>query len=133
MSNCRVLQLLRRPLVVTVAAASLWAQQPSIPSPTIRVSTHMVLVDVVVTDKQGKAITGLHPEDFVVEENGKIQKISSLTTPAENAPSAAPLPPGIYSNKAQYRSSGTPITVLLLDALNTQFSDQAYARRQMLA
>lgn len=38
------------------------------PSPTIRVSTHMVLLDVVVTDKQGKAVTGLRPEDFVVEE-----------------------------------------------------------------
>jgi VWFA-related protein len=94
----------------------------------------MVLVDVVVTDKQGKAITGLHPDDFVVEENGKVQKISTLTTPAENAPAAAPeLPPGIYSNKPQYRSSGAPITVMLLDALNTPFTDQAYARRQMLA
>ena len=94
----------------------------------------MVLVDVVVTGKQGKAITGLHPDDFVVEENGKVQKISTLTTPAENAPAAAPeLPPGIYSNKPQYRSSGAPITVMLLDALNTPFTDQAYARRQMLA
>src|SRR5438309_2873888 len=122
-------------LAATTLVCAQDAQTPAatVPPPTIRVTTHMVLVDAVVTDKQGKAITGLHPEDFVVEENGKIQKISSLTTPAENAPSAAPLPPGIYSNKAQYRSSGTPITVLLLDALNTQFSDQAYARRQMLA
>ncbi len=93
----------------------------------------MVLVDVVVTDKQGKAVTGLHPEDFVVEENGKTQKIASLTTPAENAPAAPALPPGIYSNKPQYRSTGAPITVMLLDALNTSFTDQAYARRQMLA
>jgi VWFA-related protein len=94
----------------------------------------MVLVDAVVTDKQGKAITGLRPEDFVVEENGKAQKVASLTTPADNAPTAAPqLPPGIYSNKPQYRSSGAPITVMLLDALNTPFTDQAYARRQMLA
>jgi len=134
MSSYRVLQFLRRPLVVTVAAASLWAQQPSIPSTTIRVSTHMVLVDVVVTDKQGKAVNGLRPEDFVVEENGKVQKISSLTTPTENAPVSAPqLPPGIYSNRPEYRSPGGPITVMLLDALNTPFSDQAYARRQMLA
>jgi VWFA-related protein len=94
----------------------------------------MVLVDVVVTDKQGKAVPGLHADDFVVEENGKPQKISSLTTPADNAPAAAsPLPPGIYSNRSQYRSTGTPITVMLLDALNTPFTDQAYARRQMLA
>src|SRR5260370_20769418 len=43
-----------------------------IPAPTIRVSTHMVLVDVVVTDKQGKAIPGLHPEDFVRAEKRKL-------------------------------------------------------------
>src|SRR6266567_1182245 len=133
MSN-PVLQLLRRAVVVIVAAASLWAQQPSIPSPTIRVSTHMVLVDVVVTDKQGKAVNGLRPEDFIVEENGKVQKISSLTTPSENAPVSAPeLPPGIYSNRPEYRSTGGPITVMLLDALNTPFTNQGYARRQMLA
>jgi len=132
-------QFLRRLLAVVAATTVVCAQQPQppavpVPPPTIRVATHMVLVDVVVTDKQGKAITGLHPDDFVVEENGKVQKISTLTTPAENAPTAAPeLPPGIYSNKPQYRSSGAPITVMLLDALNTPFTDQAYARRQMLA
>jgi VWFA-related protein len=92
----------------------------------------MVLVDVVVTDKQGKPISGLHPEDFVIEENGKQQKIAAFTTPAENSPAPETLPPGIYSNRAQYRSPGMPITVLLLDAINTPFKDQAYARNQML-
>jgi VWFA-related protein len=93
----------------------------------------MVLVDVVVTDRQGKPVPGLRPEDFVIEENGKVQKISSLVTPAENSPAPAPqLPPGIYSNRPQYRSTGGPITVMLLDALNTPFTDQAYARGQML-
>lgn len=113
-----------------IAQTSPPATEP--PAPSIRVTTHMVLVDVVVTDKQGKAVPGLHPEDFVVEENGKVQKIASVTTPAENAPHApAELPSGIYSNRPQYRSSG-PITVMLLDALNTAYTDQAYARRQML-
>jgi len=93
----------------------------------------MVLLDVVVTDKQGKAVSGLRPEDFVVEENGKVQKISSLTTLADKAASAPQLPPGIYSNKPEYRSSGGPITVMLLDAMNTPFTNQGYARRQMLA
>lgn len=139
MSKYRLLrQFLGPAFVVLIAAHTVRAQQaqpaPAVPPPTIRVTTHMVLVDVVVTDKQGKAITGLHPEDFVVEENGKTQKISSLSTPSDNAPAAAPqLPPGIYSNRPQYRSSGAPITVMLLDALNTPFTDQAYARRQMLA
>ncbi len=128
-----------RTAVAFLMATSVSAQQaqpagPSIPPPTIRVTTHMVLVDVVVTDKQGKAITGLKPEDFTVEENGKPQKIASLSTPADiMPPPAEPLPPGIYSNKPQNRSTGAPITVMLLDALNTAFSDQAYARSQMLA
>jgi VWFA-related protein len=133
MSQYWILEFLRKPLVVTVAASSLWAQEAPIPAPTIRVSTHMVLLDVVVTDKQGKAVSGLRPEDFVVEENGKVQKISSLTTIAEKAASVPQLPPGVYSNKPEYRSTGGPITVMLLDALNTSFVDQAYARRQMLA
>jgi len=121
-------------LVTAVCAQQAQQSAPSIPPPTIRVTTHMVLIDAVVTDKQGNPIAGLRPEDFVVEENGKVQKVVSLTTPADSAPAPAPqLPPGIYSNRPQYRSSGTPITVMLLDALNTPFTDQAYARRQMLA
>ena len=127
-------------VVAAITTAAAWTQTPQtqpasqIPAPTIRVTSHMVLVDVVVTDKQGKAIPGLHPEDFVVEENGKPQKISSLVSPAENASAATPpLPAGIYSNRSQYRSPGGPITVMLLDGLNTSFTDQAYARHQMLA
>jgi VWFA-related protein len=115
-----------------------WFQAPSpsptdVPSPTIRVSTHLVVVDVVVTDKQGKPATGLRPEDFEIEENGKPQKISTFVPAGENLAAAQPLPPGIYSNKPQHRLPGGPIVVMLLDAVNTPFSDQAYARRQMLA
>jgi len=114
---------------------SLQAQAPSpaeVPPPTIRVSSHLVLVDVVVTDKQGKPVSGLHPEDFVIEENGKQQKVSTFATPAENSAAPPALPPGFYSNRPQYRSPGGPITVMLLDAINTPFKDQAYARNQML-
>ena len=120
---------------VVLLVGSLQAQGPSpseVPPPTIRVSTHMVLVDVVVTDKQGKPVPGLRPEDFVVEENGKAQKIATFTKPEENTAAPPALPPGIYSNRPQYRSAGGPITVMLLDAINTPFKDQAYARFQML-
>src|SRR5437773_7654121 len=89
--------------------------QNQVPVPTIRVSTHLVLVDVVVTDKQGKPIPGLRPEDFEVEENGKVQKISTFVPAGANLAAAEPLPPGIYSNKPQYRAPGGPITVMLLD------------------
>ena len=121
------------PALLVVFMGSGVAQQNSseVPAPTIRVSTRMVLVDVVVTDKQGNPLPGLKPDDFILEENGKTQKIAAFTTP-EDIAAAPPLPPGIYSNRPQYRSPGGPINVLLLDALNTEYSNQAYARRQML-
>ena len=115
-----------------------WFQSPApseskIPVPTIRVSTHLVLIDVVVTDKQGKPVSGLRPEDFMVQEKGKTQKVAFFTSPGEAQRRPAPqLPPGIYSNKPEYRSPGGPLVVLLLDAANTPFKDQAYARQQML-
>jgi len=140
MTTCPIRSRLLFPtltLALAATAFTAFAQAPAPstepPPPSIRVVTHMVLVDVVVTDKQGKAVPGLHPEDFMVEENGKAQKIANLITPAGNAPHApAQLPPGIYSNRPQYLSTGGPITVMLLDAVNTPFTDQAYARSQML-
>ncbi len=124
-------------VIAIVVAAGGWFQAPSsssdLPAPTIRVSTHLVVLDVVVTDKQGNAITGLRPEDFEVEENGKAQKVSTFVPAGEKLGAAQPLPPGIYSNRPQYRDPGGPITVMLLDAVNSAFTDQGYARRQMIS
>lgn len=43
---------------------------------TIRISTNLVQVDVVVTDGKGKHVTDLKPEDFILEVDGKQQPIS---------------------------------------------------------
>jgi VWFA-related protein len=129
------------PLCAVALAAALLlsrvrAQQPAgeIPAPTIRVNTRLVLVDVVVTDKTGKAIKDLKPEDFILEESGKMQKITAFSAPLEATKvSALPvLPPGIFSNEPEFRAPGGPITVFVLDAANTPFRDQAYGRLQML-
>jgi VWFA-related protein len=123
-------------LGAVLSLSPLSAQQPEgeIPAPTIRVNTRLVLVDVVVTDKKGQAIKDLKPEDFVLEESGKKQKIAAFSAPAEGSKSPAlpTLPPGIYSNEPEFRAPGGPITVFVLDAANTPFRDQAYGRLQML-
>jgi VWFA-related protein len=126
-------------LILTLGAspALMSAQQASpteVPSITIRANTRLVTVDVVVTNKKGQPIPGLKADDFTLEENGKKQKISILVPPGlANATAPSPAPPGILSNHPEHvaPSTGVP-TVLLLDAMNSGFSDQAYARSQML-
>src|SRR5437762_2875003 len=70
---------------LVAVAARLQAQSSSqgVSAATIRVSKRLVLVDVVVTDKQGKPVSGLKAEDFTIEEKGKKQKIGVFQTPEE--------------------------------------------------
>ncbi|HEX4952580.1 MAG TPA: VWA domain-containing protein [Thermoanaerobaculia bacterium] len=44
-----------------------------------QVTVSEVLLDVVVTDKQGNVIIGLAPDDFLVEEDGKTRDVASAT------------------------------------------------------
>ncbi|MBZ5614208.1 MAG: VWA domain-containing protein [Acidobacteriia bacterium] len=105
---------------------------PEVPSFTIRANTRMVMVDVVVTDKKGQPITGLKAEDFTMEENGKKQKIATFLPPGADQKAPQPLPAGLLTNRPEYlKPAGVP-TVLLLDANNSHFLDQAYGRGQML-
>ncbi len=110
------------------------AQQASgeIPSITFRATTRLVTVDVVVTDKKGHPVTGLKAEDFTVEENGKKQKIAIFTPPGATSYKISPPPPGILSNHVENVGSEAPPIVLMIDALNSPFKDQAYARSEML-
>ncbi len=57
--------------------------QPS-PTPptddvTVKITTSLIQLDVVVRDKDGKQITDLKPGDFVVYQDGKAQSITSLS------------------------------------------------------
>src|SRR5271165_3701868 len=122
-------------LNLAVGPAVLVAQQAAsdVPTITIRANTRLVVVDVVVTDKKGQPVTGLKPEDFTLEENGKKQKVSVFVPPGiVNRTAASPMPPGIFSNHPENVTPAGVPTVLLLDATNSPFKDQAYARSQML-
>ncbi len=129
-------------LVATLALAAIIAipvilqtqeTTSEIPSVTIRANARLVLVDVVVTDKKGQPITGLKAEDFTVDENGKKQKISVFVAPGMAArPKPESAPPGVLWNRPEHVGPAGVPTVLLLDALNSPFKEQAYARSQML-
>ena len=111
------------------------ATQNSVPPPPLRVTTHLVEVNVVVNDKHGSPITGLAQKDFTLLDNGKPQEIRVFSAET-NLPSAAPrapLPPGTYTNRPEEQTNvPASVTVILLDALNTDAPDQTLARRQVL-
>jgi VWFA-related protein len=106
---------------------------------TIKASAQLVVVDVVVTDKDHRPIHGLSTADFSLSENGVPQTIKHFEE--HSAPSVADatkfapmpkLPPGVFTNYTPAPAGGS-VSILLLDSLNTPIADQAYVRQQLLA
>src|SRR5216684_1775604 len=58
--------------------ASPQTQQPQQPQYRVRVTSELVLVNVVVRDKKGNLIRDLKKEDFTLLEDGKRQAISTF-------------------------------------------------------
>jgi VWFA-related protein len=129
-------------VLVVLAGALVAAQQPSTPTKdsgmVLHVTTHMVLVDAVVLDKEGHPVKGLKPDDFTVTENGVRQHIASFSERDSERTNVAPpqvLPPHVTTNRpavTQPNAESGTVAVLLLDGLNTPPQDQIYVKRQML-
>ncbi len=102
--------------------------------PTIRVTTRLVQINVVVHDKKGEPIVDLKKEDFTILDKGKQQKVAVFAVDSIDAPRKVwpKLPPNIFSNRLQRADTPTSTTVILFDGLNTRFQDQAYARKQIV-
>jgi len=124
--------------VAALSTAPVWAQSatpdPNAPTSYMVVNSHAVLVDVVVTDKDGTPVTGLKKDAFSVTEQGKPQPVSIFEE--HKGPSAPPagmpsLPPNVFSN---FSPVGQPaaVNILLLDSLNTPAEDQTFARKQAM-
>jgi len=100
----------------------------------LRITSHAVLLDVVVTDKSGNPVSGLKQDAFSVFEQGKPQTVSYFeehTGPEAPVGEMPQLPPNVFSN---FSPVGRPaaVNVLLLDSLNTQPGNQMEIHRQAL-
>jgi VWFA-related protein len=119
-------------LLILLISTSLLAQQSPDPqkqpeppdvlsSPILKTRTDLVLVPVVVRDKQGKHIPGLTKDAFRLEENGKDQIVTLFEE--VQAPASDPLPIPVvdrgYSNLPYDNTRELRLTILLLDLLNT--------------
>src|ERR1700738_494401 len=73
--------LLLTAVPITRSQSAPLPQQPSAPAQPqyrVRVTSELVLINVVARDKKGNLIRGLKKEDFTVTEDGKRQEISTF-------------------------------------------------------
>ncbi|MBZ5533675.1 MAG: VWA domain-containing protein [Acidobacteriia bacterium] len=132
-------QLVAAGIVAALAAApsgaqtsSSTTQQPQPPRSSqgllkFRVESDLVLVNVVVRDKQGQPVMGLKKEDFTLLEDGKPQQVSSfdfesldtapLTTggPAQTSVNEAPAKPILSRKDAEEALNNKRVIVLFFD------------------
>ena len=128
-----------------LAAAPLWPQDnthesstpdTTAPETTLRITSRAVLVDVTVTDHDGKPVTGLKRDAFTVLDQGRPQTISYFEehNQAEEAKrnegvTFPALPPNTFSNFSPIAPPAA-VNLLLLDTLNTPMDSQMVVREQ---
>jgi VWFA-related protein len=93
---------------------------------TFRVNAKTVILDVVVTDKQGRVVTNLSQDDFNIQEDGQQQRITSFERPgAHSLKSNATIN---STDDLDREAPQAPVDLIVLDEINTRFEDMAFAR-----
>jgi VWFA-related protein len=114
-------------ITLTVLAATLTPVQQQ----SLRTSTAGVLIDVTVLDKDGRPVTDLFANDFEIREDGKPQRIISVTlmktgvpvslggTARIPRPPAPPIIDGAAEPPSELPAAPTPtITAILFESLS---------------
>ena len=116
-------------LLPTLLSPLLPAQTPD--SQPIRTATHLVVLNVVATNKHGNPVDDLQRGDFALRDNGQEQKIAFFVLDdaraAPTVPASAPL---TFSNRPQLGAARA--TAFLFDELNTQLGDLQTAKQEFL-
>jgi VWFA-related protein len=100
-------------------------------TPTIKVNTRLVVLDVVATDKDGKPVSGLTRDDFQIFEDNSVQPIRSFEPPVSHVLPAGLAADAVFDPAEPKTFGQSPVTVLVMDQLNTHFEDSSFARRQL--
>ena len=115
-------------LLIAASAVPMNAQDDGVT--TLKVKTRIVILDVVVTDGKGRIFTDLKKDDFIIREDKVEQQIRYFEPPSGHAMPVTEKP--IVESSADLRKIGdAPVTILVLDELNTRWEDMGYAKGQM--
>ncbi len=123
-------RILATALLLASSLAATAQNAPQQPTTTLKLSTRIVVLDVVVTDKDHKVVdSGLTRDDFTIVEDKVPQTIRSFEEPPTHA-----MPVGVtVSSAADLKKIGSaPVTLLVVDELNTKFEDISFARKAMV-
>ena len=107
-------------LAILLLLHTAWTTQAQKPSKTerkdpeevVKVTTNLVQVDAIVTDKQGRPVTDLRAEDFELSENGRTRQITDfsyipLTTERLSSSKTNPN----RTSQRDVRTSGPPVSL----------------------
>jgi VWFA-related protein len=108
-------------LLMAGCSLEAWGQPSPPDTPTFRSTSTLVFLDVTVLDKKGHPVVkGLTKDDFTITEDKKPQKIFSF-----EAPDVHVMTPG---ESVENPDGKAPVTVFVLDMLNSEFQDFAFIR-----
>jgi len=112
-------------------------QQQSESDDVVRITTNLVQVDAVITDKDGKAVTDLKPEEVEIFEDGREQKITNfsynvLESPRTEAAAAAPADKNVPLPPVRLKPENVRRTIaVVVDDLGLSFESLYYVRRAL--
>jgi VWFA-related protein len=122
-------------IAVAGTVRSLCAQETpaqSTDTTTLRVASRLVVLDVVVLDRNGKFVANLDRSQFTVTEDKVPQSIRNF-----DPPDGHEMPPGsagkmlVQSSADLPKIGNAPVNILVFDEVNTPFMQLAYSRQMM--
>lgn len=130
-------------LLFTVSAYSQSSTPPPENEDVLKISTNLIQIDVTVTDKKGKIVTDLKPEDFEIYENGKKQEMSnfSFVTVSSAGDSPENIKEELPKEKKKYSLPPPPVKLkaeqvrrtyaLVVDDLGLSFSSVFFVKEAL--
>src|SRR5437763_10977875 len=114
-------------------------QPPVSEEDVVRITTNLVQVDAVITDKNGKPVTDLKPEEIQIFEDGRRQKITHFSyvltetsgaartpTPALKGANVPPIPPTRLKPEDVRRT-----VAIIVDDIGLSFESTYFVRRAL--
>jgi VWFA-related protein len=140
-NNLAISALLLFSLLTSSVAQSPSAQVPKQDAgqeDVVSITTNLVQIDVVVTDKEGKPVSGLGPEDFEISESGKRQQITHFSyveaeasPPSENGSLPASKASGAVAPARLRREHVRRTVAVVIDDLGISFESIESVRKAL--